>query len=223
MPGRLRLVEGRIERLGVDGLKTIASTSSAIRVRMSASWPCGIGVPVDHVPDSTCPEASACGLGGAELLLAEAVADAAAGSRTRSCTSRRRRGRLAGRGGSDAAGADAAGSDAAGGRGRRGGTTATEQAAATPRLPRCRRAVETWIIPVRSSSCARRTFSSRRPMGAPHRGPIRCRLFRAPPARVVRGHQACPTDGAGYSLRMLTIGVLEQRPASVRRLRPTLG
>ena len=79
MPAALASSRAGLSASGSFGLKTIASTPFAIRSRMSGELAGGVRVAMDRRELARPgPTTSASRLGGADLLLAEAVADAAA-------------------------------------------------------------------------------------------------------------------------------------------------
>ena len=189
--GRLRLVEGRVERLGVERIEHDRVHVGRDQVTDVGKLALGIGVPVDPGARLDLTRLECLGLGRAELLLAEAVADAERvreADRVRAAAARRSRTRA----GSDAAGADAAGgSDAAGSEAGAAVPPLLEQAAATTARTAMPTSSRDLIIPVLLLLCA--TSHSRRvDQWMPRHGGRSFRLFLAPPARVVRGHQASP-------------------------------
>ena len=74
--GRLRLVEGRIERFGVERIEDDRVHVGRDQVTDVGKLALGIGVPVDPGARLDLTRDERLGLGRAELLLAEAVADA---------------------------------------------------------------------------------------------------------------------------------------------------
>ncbi len=78
MPAAFASWSAELRAFGSFGLKTIALTPAAIRFRMSEAWPAASVLRCFTMSSETWPDAVGLRLGRADLLLAEAVADALA-------------------------------------------------------------------------------------------------------------------------------------------------
>ena len=219
--GRLRLVEGRIERLRVERIEHDRVHVGRDQVTDVGKLALGIGVPMDPGAGLDLTRLECLGLGRAELLLAEAVADAERvreADRVRAAAARRSgRGRL--------------------GRRRSG----CRQAARTPRGSDAGAAVPPLLEQAAATTARTAMPTSSRDLIIP----VLLLLFATSHSRRV--DQWMPRQGADrsvYSSHLLRVSSAAIRPphrwrgllaahahdrrrrtttASVRRLRPTLG